>query len=581
MRTTTILMIVIALVAFALFFRLYKGKLDTLNNKEDFRCVLKKDKTDETNINETMRLFINSSVPLVKGGEVKVKPEHIPLIMDEIKNILSLFVSAFCRIDITQENTEPVMEKGIPVYKVKIQELVETFQGNSNNEANNNNNEANNNDNNEEDNGEAENTTKYITVVYKPFIEQIQDFCFGREDCPYFVIDFDVNISEKLVKVLKLFSLNKMEGEEETLELVEDVARAREYGDVKTGLFKVLHLARTFFFSRKYSEVDIENICKENFTSSSDIAEKLNYELSIADFDNATLIEEYYSLKGQNLLLIKNDIRKKLTESCEDNTVADYIVRNKDVIDGISKLDRNADVLKSMVNMTGDFSSDKMKSIDRMANKWSEFHNIYKSQLEDLLVDRYKLNDPDHRIKRDTQNFRINKLNRELQKIRESNNPNNKYYDKFYRNEEASLQSQLDGTVLNYSRVTEKGKYVDKYMIFANGGCLKNLGGKIGIEYDYHYHRNNPNLHFNIEVIKDKKDYLAKMNYSVVDTERNRKFKMEEIPTVLISPLGMYGKVLVLKNDRLYLDNCSGRLEERFRFREQMESPCDFPEKEV
>ena len=52
-------------------------------------------------------------------------------------------------------------------------------------------------------------------------------------------------------------------------------------------------------------------------------------------------------------------------------------------------------------------------------------------------------------------------------------NPNKKNYDKFYKNEVVSLQSQSDGTVLNYSRVIEKGKYVDKYMIFANGGCLK------------------------------------------------------------------------------------------------------------
>ena len=231
--------------------------------------------------------------------------------------------------------------------------------------------------------------------------------------------------------------------------------------------------------------------------------------------------------------------------------------------------------------MTGDFSSDKMKSIDRMAKKWSEFHNIYKSQLEELLVDRFKLDDPDHKIKSDTHKYRISKLNRKLQKIREMKNPNNRNYDKFYKNEAVSLQSQFDGTVLNYSRVSEKGKYVDKYMIFANGGCLKNLGGKLVIEYDYHYHRNNPNLHFTLEVIKDEKDYLAKMNYAIVDVDRNNNFKMEEIPTVLISPVGMYGKVLVLENDMIYLENCSGRLEERFRFRELMESPCNFPAKEV
>ena len=574
MRTTAILMIVIALVAFALFFRLYKGKLELLsnnNNREDFKCVVKTEKQDETSIDETMRVFVNRAVPLVKGGEVKLQPEHIPLVLEEIKHMLSLFLPVFCKLDVSQEDTtEPVMESGIPVYKVKISEVVDEVEGfqsaTSSSSAN---------------NGEAENTTEYIEVS-KPFIEQIQDFCVGRDNCPYFIIDFEVKISEKLAKLLKYFSLAKMEGEEETLELVENVAEARGYGDIRTGLFKVIHLARTFFFSRKYTEEDLNKVC-EGFTSEtvSSIAEKLNLELSTSTFDNATLLEEFYSLKGQNLLLIKDDIRKKIGESCDDGTVAEYIVNNKNVIDGISKLDKNADVLKSMVNMTGDFSSDKMKSIDRMAKKWSEFHNIYKSQLEELLVDRFKLDDPDHKIKSDTHKYRISKLNRKLQKIREMKNPNNRNYDKFYKNEAVSLQSQFDGTVLNYSRVSEKGKYVDKYMIFANGGCLKNLGGKLVIEYDYHYHRNNPNLHFTLEVIKDEKDYLAKMNYAIVDVDRNNNFKMEEIPTVLISPVGMYGKVLVLENDMIYLENCSGRLEERFRFRELMESPCNFPAKEV
>ena len=43
----------------------------------------------------------------------------------------------------------------------------------------------------------------------------------------------------------------------------------------------------------------------------------------------------------------------------------------------------------------------------------------------------------------------------------------------------------------------------------------------------------------------------------------------------------MYGKVLVLENDKLFLDNCSGRHEERFRFRETLDNPCNFEVKEV
>ena len=71
------------------------------------------------------------------------------------------------------------------------------------------------------------------------------------------------------------------------------------------------------------------------------------------------------------------------------------------------------------------------------------------------------------------------------------------------------------------------------------------------------------------------------MNYTTVDSERDEHFKMEEIPTVLISPVNMYGKVLVLENEKLYLDNCSGRKEERFRFRELIENPCNFSNKKV
>ena len=318
-----------------------------------------------------------------------------------------------------------------------------------------------------------------------------------------------------------------------------------------------------------------------NKLSSLEIGKTLNKELVTEDFDNATLLEELYSLKGQNLLLVKNEIRNKLNETCNSGRINNYIIDNKQVVDGISKLDKNADVLKSLINMTGDFSSEKMKSIDRLAGKWSSFHNIYKSQLEDLLVNTFSLDDPDHKIKRNTHTYRINKLSKELQKLQESKNPNTKDYDNFYRNKAASLQNQYDGTVLNYSRVSENGKYVDKYIIFANGGCLKNVGGKLVIEYDYHFHKNNPNVHFTLEVIKNPKEYISKMNYSVFDSKRNRDFKMEEIPTVLISPVGMYGKVLVLENDKLFLDNCSGRHEERFRFRESLDNPCNFEVKEV
>ena len=57
--------------------------------------------------------------------------------------------------------------------------------------------------------------------------------------------------------------------------------------------------------------------------------------------------------------------------------------------------------------MTGDFSADKMKSVDRMANKWSDFHNAYKAQLEDLLVDRFKLHDHHKKLNSITINIEL------------------------------------------------------------------------------------------------------------------------------------------------------------------------------
>ena len=92
--------------------------------------------------------------------------------------------------------------------------------------------------------------------------------------------------------------------------------------------------------------------------------------------------------------------------------------------------------------MTGDYSGKNDKKIDKMASKWSEFHNIYKSQLEDIITDKFKISDPDHRIERDTHKYRLNKYARELEKIKMSKNPNKGNYDKFYRNQLVSLQNQ-------------------------------------------------------------------------------------------------------------------------------------------
>ena len=96
------------------------------------------------------------------------------------------------------------------------------------------------------------------------FTKQIKSFCFKRDDCPYFIIDFDVEMSEKLASVLEHFSLNKMNDDAGTLELINAISLERGYNKIQTGLFKVLQLSKLFFFSRKYSEVDTSKLCEEN-----------------------------------------------------------------------------------------------------------------------------------------------------------------------------------------------------------------------------------------------------------------------------------------------------------------------------
>ena len=706
MKTSSILLIVIALATFALFFRLYRRKLDKLESSEGFQCKPKATVSKITDrIDKTMRIYINSSNPIVKGGTEKFTMEHIKPMMNDLKNILSLYLTKYCNIEITRGTD--TNEYGVPVVNITVKDtlventggnniIVETFQGSINNDITTVNNffepksyedqiyqckfneslvteekklpdnlgssvkigyeytfstedtESNvegklflvnvtqenkehllNSQSNKTAKGEATitpfvNSGDTIKLVFKcdednninwtnikdlnliyvpdnldedelledeeeeyselslPFEDQITKFCYDRNDCPYFYIDFKILIKEPSIELISFFTLGKINDDEDFLQLVELIGNGRKYNSVQKGMFRAIHLSKTFFFARKYADVDINERCLlEKFTSNESLGEVLNRELGTSEFDNSTLIEEYYSQRGQNLLFIKENIRNNLIKSCKNDKLKEFLVENKDSMDTITKLDKNSNLLKSMINMTGDFSGENDKEIDKISSKWNEFHSMYNSQLEDLLVEKLDLTDSNHRIERDTHKYRINKYKQELEKIRKDNNPNSESYDKFYRNQEVSLQNQNDGTVLNYSRVSERGKFVDKYMIFANGGCLKNLGGKLVIEYDYNFQRNNPNLHFNFEVINNPKDYIAKMNLSLVDEKRNRNFTMNEVPTVLISPVGMYGRVLAIENENIFLRNCNGKLSERFRFRELIESPCDFPEKEV
>ena len=686
MKTSSILLIVIALATFALFFRLYRRKLDKLESREGFQCKPKATVSKVTDrIDKTMRIYINSSNPIVKGGTEKFTMEHINPMINDLKKILSLYLTDYGNIEITKGTDTD--EYGVPVVNINVENTIENFQGSINNDITTVNNffepknyeeqiyqckfneslvteekklpdnlgssvkigyeytfstedtESNvegklflvnvtqenkehllNSQSDKTAKGEATITPfvksgdtiklvfkcdednninwtniKDLNLIYVPdnldedelledeeeeyselslpFEDQITKFCYDRNDCPYFYIDFKILIKEPSIELISFFTLGKINDDEDFLQLVELIGNGRKYNSVQKGMFRAIHLAKTFFFARKYAVVAIN--------SNEGLGEILNRELSTSEFDNSTLIEEYYSQRGQNLLFIKEKIRNNLIKSCNNDKLKDFLVENKDSMDTITKLDKNANILKSMINMTGDFSGENDKEIDKVSSKWNEFHSMYKSQLEDLLVEKLDLTDSNHRIERDTHKYRINKYKQELEKIRKDNNPNSESYDKFYRNQEVSLQNQNDGTVLNYSRVSERGKFVDKYMIFANGGCLKNLGGKLVIEYDYNFQRNNPNLHFNFEVINNPKDYIAKMNLSLVDEKRNRNFTMNEVPTVLISPVGMYGRVLAIENENIFLRNCNGKLSERFRFRELIESPCDFPEKEV
>ena len=709
MKTSSILLTVIALATFALFFRLYRRKLDKLESSEGFQCKPKAKVSKITDrIDKTMRIYINSSNPIVKGGTEKFTMEHIKPMMDDLKNILSLYLTKYCNIEITRGTDTD--EYGVPVVNITVKDtlventggnniIVETFQGSTNSNITTVNDffepknyedqiyqckfnespvteekklpdnlgssvkigyeytfstedtedtESNvegklflvnvtqenkeyllNSQSDKTAKGEATitpfvNSGDTIKLVFKcdedntinwtnikdlnliyvpdnldedelledeeeeyselslPFEDQITKFCYDRNDCPYFYIDFKILIKEPSIELISFFSLGKINDDEDFLQLVELIGNGRKYNSVQKGMFRAIHLSKTFFFARKYANVDINERCLlEKFTSNESLGEVLNRELGTSEFDNSTLIEEYYSQRGQNLLFIKENIRNNLIKSCKNDKLKEFLVENKDSMDTITKLDKNSNLLKSMINMTGDFSGENDKEIDKISSKWNEFHSMYNSQLEDLLVEKLDLTDSNHRIERDTHKYRIKKYKQELEKIRKDNNPNSGSYDKFYRNQEVSLQNQNDGTVLNYSRVSERGKFVDKYMVFANGGCLKNLGGKLVIEYDYNFQRNNPNLHFNLEVINNPKDYIAKMNLSLIDEKRNRKFTMNEVPTVLISPVGMYGRVLAIENENIFLRNCNGKLSERFRFRELIESPCDFPEKEV
>ncbi len=58
------------------------------------------------------------------------------------------------------------------------------------------------------------------------------------------------------------------------------------------------------------------------------------------------------------------------------------------------------------------------KETNKMASKWSEFHSIYKSQLEDMLIDKFKISDPDIELKETPINTESINTQENLKKIK-------------------------------------------------------------------------------------------------------------------------------------------------------------------
>ena len=128
MKTSSILLIVIALAIFALFFRLYQGKLNKLQNREDFQCKPQLGESKVTDrIDRTMRIYVNSSDPIVKGGVEKfTKSGHVKPMLKDLKNILSLYLSKYCNFEVKLMPESE--ENGVRVVNVSVTDGVVTSE---------------------------------------------------------------------------------------------------------------------------------------------------------------------------------------------------------------------------------------------------------------------------------------------------------------------------------------------------------------------------------------------------------------------------------------------------------------------
>ena len=585
MKTTYILIAITIIVLFSLFYRLYNFKLENFN--ENRKCNLRKPNFREEKV---YTIFFNTNTPIAKGGTIKFNngshdefiQEFLKLLISRNINFNKLYAEEIIEeYEESEEFEEFEFEESEESEEFKTHKYVIT----------------------DIDYIEPTTTSTPITtssniitdIKTKTFNDMIKDFCTLQNseeetfNCVFFAVQIEFKLSQSMLDNFIKLSLTKDENDEEYNLLVKNVGELKNYNSISQTFFETLHAAKNFYFSRKYVEdTNYVNELIKNYNSEeliptgalelsmpdidfiSEIIE-LNNELENSSFDNETLIEELYSLKKLNLLDIKRNIKDKIyNDVCEgDLYIPERLLSKKELIKYLGDLDKNALKIQETTGLKSD-------EINETSKIYAKFHEKYKTQLEELIKKTFDNSDPDTDEKMKEYEEQIVSLNKQITNINKKNSKHRTSFDDFYLKKKVSLQNLADGSILNFSRVIENAKFVDKYIIFVNDGCLKYNGFNLSIEYDWKYQMRNPQIHFNIEVIETEKDYLAKMNYITIDKERNSQFSLKESPVVLISPYNLYGKVLVLKESRIFIENCTGILEEQFIFRSFFDNVCSY-----
>ena len=581
MKTTYILIAITIIVLFSLFYRLYNFKLENFNG--NIVCDLRKPNFREEKV---YTIFFNTNTPIAKGGTIKFNNgSHDEFIQEFLKLLISRNIN-FNKLYAEEITPEFEASEKFKTHKYVITDKDYTEPTTQENPIE------------SFTNSTPETTSSNIItdIKTKTFNDMIKDFCTLQitddetSDCVFFAEQIEFKLSQSMLDNFIKLSLTKDENDEEYNLLVKNVGELKNYNSISQTFFETLHAAKNFYFSRKYVEdTNYVNELIENYNSEELIPKddnitelsmpddfnsyiiELNNELKNSSFDNETLIEELYSLKKLNLLDIKRNIKDKIyNDVCEgDLYIPERLLSKKELIKYLGDLDKNALKIQETTGLKSD-------EINETSKIYAKFHEKYKTQLEELIKKTFDNSDPDTDEKMKEYEEQIVSLNKQITNINKKNSKHRTSFDDFYLKKKVSLQNLADGSILNFSRVIENAKFVDKYMIFVNDGCLKYNGFNLSIEYDWKYQMRNPQIHFNIEVIETEKDYLAKMNYITIDKERNSQFSLKESPVVLISPYNLYGKVLVLKESRIFIENCTGILEEQFIFRSFFDNVCSY-----